>query len=180
LKYGYVIIAKAIHVIKGKLNYISKIFRITYKNSFNYIWLFKTNFSFVISTKLCYNNVMKKNVLLEDSQELANKITKLCDSMSNIKNIQNTLFQLRKSGTSINANIREGNYPQSLPDMLSKFQIAKKECFETEGWIQNLFDNEYISITTFKELRNLAGKIRRLLIASCITIEKKIKGVNNG
>lgn len=118
---------------------------------------------------------MKKNILLEDSQVLANKIMQLCDSMSNIKNVQNTIFQLRKSGTSIHANIREGNYPQSLPDMLSKFQIAKKECFETEGWLQNLFDNEYITLKIFKDLRNLLGKIRRLLISSCITIEKKIK-----
>lgn len=114
-----------------------------------------------------------KNLLLEDSEKLAIEVTKLCDSMTNVKNVQNTIFQLRKSATSVHANIREANYPQSLPDMLSKFQIAKKECFETEGWIQNLYSAGYLDEEKFKLLRNLAGKIRRLLISSCKTIENK-------
>lgn len=117
---------------------------------------------------------MKKNTLLEESLLLSNRITTLCDELQGDKTLQNTLFQLRKSGTSVHANIREGNYPQSLPDMLSKFQIARKECYETEGWLQNLYDNKKIVYDNFKSLRNSAGKIRRLLTASCITIERKI------
>ncbi len=115
-----------------------------------------------------------KNILLEDSEKLSIEVSKLCDSLTNIKNVHNTIFQLRKSATSVHANIREANYPQSLPDMLSRFQIARKECYETEGWIKNLYSTGNIDIEKFKELRNLAGKIRRLLISSCITIEKKI------
>ena len=122
---------------------------------------------------------MKKNILLDDSLKLSNQITALCDSLSHIKNLNNTIFQLRKSGTSVHANVREGNYPQSLADMLSKFQIAKKECFETEGWLQNLFDNKYIDEELFKQIRNLAGKLRRILIASCRTIERKMKNIKN-
>ena len=38
------------------------------------------------------------------------------------------IFQIRKSSSSIYANIREANYGQSKPDMLSKFEIALKEC----------------------------------------------------
>ena len=72
------------------------------------------------------------------------------------------------------ANIREANYPQSLPDMLSKLKIAKKECFEAEGWLQKLFDNNYIDEIIFKSIRNKAGTIRRMLIASCKTIESKM------
>lgn len=118
---------------------------------------------------------MKKNILLEDSQKLSNDILMLCDKLASIKGVSNIIFQLRKSGTSIHANIREGNYPQSLADMLSKFQIARKECYETEGWLQTLFDNKYLSLEEFKTLRNLAGKIRRLLTSSCKTIESKIQ-----
>ena len=117
---------------------------------------------------------MKKNILLEDSQLLANEILQFCDKLSNDKSVSNIIFQLRKSATSVHANIREGNYPQSLADMLSKFQIARKECYETEGWLQTLFDNKILSIEEFKMLRNLAGKIRRLLTSSCKTIESKI------
>ena len=105
---------------------------------------------------------MKQNILLEESKKLSNDILMLCDRLSLNKNISNIIFQLRKSGTSVHANIREGNYPQSLKDMLSKFQIARKECFETEGWLQTLFDNNFLTIEEFKKFRNLAGKIRRV------------------
>ena len=50
--------------------------------------------------------------------------------------IEYTLFQIRKSSSSVYANIREANYGQSKADMLSKFEIARKECSETEGWLQ--------------------------------------------
>lgn len=117
----------------------------------------------------------KNNILLEDSFKLSNQILELCNKLSTQNDVSNIVFQLRKSGTSVHANIREGNYPQSLPDMLSKFQIAKKECFETEGWLQLLYSSGYLLEADFKKYRNLAGKIRKLLIASCKTIEAKIQ-----
>ena len=40
---------------------------------------------------------------------------------------------IRKSTSSVYANICEVNYGQSKADMLSKFEIALKECSETEG-----------------------------------------------
>ncbi|MBQ7862514.1 MAG: four helix bundle protein [Clostridia bacterium] len=46
----------------------------------------------------------------------------------NIKAPSNTLFQIRKSSSSVYVNIREANYVQSRADMLSKFEIALKEC----------------------------------------------------
>ena len=55
--------------------------------------------------------------------KLATDIELLCQ---NIKVSSNTVFQIRKSSSSIYANIREGNYGQSKADMLSKFEIALK------------------------------------------------------
>ena len=76
---------------------------------------------------------MSKNYLLMYSEQLATEIELLCQ---NIKAPSNTLFQIRKSSSSVYANIREANYGQSKADMLSKFEIALKECSETEGWLQ--------------------------------------------
>ena len=76
---------------------------------------------------------MAKNYLLTYSEQLATNIELLCQ---NIKVVSNTLFQIRKSSSSVYANIREANYGQSKADMLSKFEIALKECSETEGWLQ--------------------------------------------
>ena len=53
---------------------------------------------------------MSKNYLLIYSEQLATEIELLCQ---NIKAPSNTLFQIRKSSSSIYANIREANYGQS-------------------------------------------------------------------
>ena len=73
---------------------------------------------------------MPKNYLLIYSEQLATDVELLCQ---NIKAPANTVFQIRKSSSSVYANIREANYGQSKADMLSKFEIALKECSETEG-----------------------------------------------
>ena len=112
---------------------------------------------------------MPKNYLLIYSEQLATYIELLCQS---IKAPSNTSFQIRKSSTSVYANIREANYGQSKSDMVSKFEIALKECSETEGWLQLLFNTNAIDEETFKNYRNLCGRIRRMLISSCKTLKE--------
>ena len=115
---------------------------------------------------------MAKNYLLVYAEQLATDVELLCQ---NIKTSSNTLFQIRKSSSSVYVNIREANYGQSKADMLSKFEIALKECSETEGWLQLLFNTQIINEETFKSHRNLCGRIRRMLIASCKTLKEDTK-----
>ena len=115
---------------------------------------------------------MAKNYLLIYSEHLATDIELLCQ---NIKFPSNTSFQIRKSSSSVYANIREANYGQSKADMLSKFEIALKECSETKGWLQLLFNTNGMDEETYKNYRNLCGRIRRMLIASCKTFKESIK-----
>jgi four helix bundle protein len=112
-----------------------------------------------------------KNYLLLYSEQLATDVELLCQST---KISSNTLFQIRKSSSSVYANIREANYGQSKSDMISKFEIALKECSETEGWLQLLLNTNVISEETFKSYRNLCGRIRRMLISSCKTLKENI------
>ena len=79
---------------------------------------------------------------------------------------------IRKSSSSVYANIREANYGQSKADMLSKFEIGLKECSETEGWLQLLFNTNAINKETYKKYHNLCGRIRRMLISSCKTLKE--------
>ena len=111
---------------------------------------------------------MRKNYLLIYSEQLATNIELLCQHTNAPSN---TLFQIRKSSSSVYANIREANYGQSKADMLSKFEIALKECSETEGWLQLLFSTSALDENTFKNQRNLCGRIRRMLISSCKTLK---------
>ena len=114
----------------------------------------------------------KKNLLLEYSEELAVNIAKLC---SEYKIDSNTVFQIKKSSSSVFANVTEAQYPQSLADMHSKLEIARKECAETESWLKLIFASGTIDEVMFKSHRNLCGRIKRMLTASCITIENKLK-----
>ena len=112
-----------------------------------------------------------KNYLLDYSEKLAIDIAKLC---KNITNENNICFQIKKSSSSVYANIREANYGQSPADMISKFEIALKETAETEGWLNLLLQTSKINGVTFKEYQNLCGRIRRLLISSIRTLKEKI------
>ncbi len=115
---------------------------------------------------------MARNYLLTYAEQLATDVEVLCQ---NIKAHSNTLFQLRKSSSSVYANIREANYGQSKADMLSKFEIALKECSETEGWLKLLYNTKVIDEDTYKSHRNLCGRIRRMLISSCKTLKGKLQ-----
>ena len=80
--------------------------------------------------------------------------------------------QLLRSGTSIGANIHEANYAQGRADFVSKLEIALKECYESEYWLELLFETGYIEKAKYTALCNKCGTIRRLLISSCTTAKK--------
>ena len=113
---------------------------------------------------------MSKNYLLDYAEKLAVQCEMLCKS---INGNTNAIFQLRKSSSSVFANLYEAQFPQSKADMLSKFKIARKECAETESWLKLLFSTGYLDEHSYKFNRNLCGRIQRLLTASCISLEQK-------
>ena len=81
--------------------------------------------------------------------------------------------QIKRSGTSISANIAEGNNPQSRADMISKFEIALKEASETENWLTVLKDANLINVDNFNLLHKKVIKIKSLLIKSIKTLKSK-------
>ena len=109
---------------------------------------------------------MAENKLADMSTEFAIQILKLT---KNIKGHYSLSNQLERSGTSIGANIREAKYAHSRPDFIAKLQIALKECYETEYWMELLFETGYIPENVYKPLQNQCGQIRRMLISSLNT-----------
>lgn len=85
--------------------------------------------------------------------------------------------QLIRSATSIGANIHESKYAQSSADFVSKMQIALKECYESEYWLELLCRTNYIEGNIYKILLNNCGSIRRMLISSVNTAKKIL--INN-
>ena len=122
---------------------------------------------------LCYNKFMKENKLLTLTQEFAVEIIKLSQELKNKKEYA-FADQIKRSGTSISANIAEGNNPQSRADMISKFEIALKEASETENWLIVLKDSELITAEVFELLHKKLIKIKILLINSIKTLKSKV------
>jgi len=113
---------------------------------------------------------MSDNILVDLSIQFAVKIVNLTDEIQGKGILKN---QILKSGTSIGANIHEANYAQSKADFVSKMQIALKECYESEYWIELFVKTNIISDEQYAELKNDCGKIRRILISTINTTKEK-------
>ena len=115
---------------------------------------------------------MAESKLRELSTDFAVQVIKLCES---IKGHYSLVNQLERSATSIGANIRESNYAHSKADFIAKLQIALKECYETEYWLELFVKSEVLSKETVTGLYNQCGTIRRILIVSISTAKENTK-----
>ena len=105
------------------------------------------------------------------SMDFAVKALALADKIEGHYSLKN---QFERSATSIGANIREANYAQSKPDFLSKLQIALKECYETEYWLELVQKSEIFVDDVAKVLLHDCGAIRRMLISSINTTKNSM------
>ena len=113
---------------------------------------------------------MRKNKLADLSMKLAVKGLSFTDEIEGHYSLKN---QFERSSTSIGANIREANYAQSNADFCSKLQIALKECYETEYWIELFARSNILNEQDIKALLHDCGSIRRMLVASVTTLKSK-------
>lgn len=93
-------------------------------------------------------------------------VINMCDG---VKGHHSLTDQIERPSTSIVANIHEANYAHSKADFVAKLQIALKECYETEYWLQVFEKSGMVSADIISKLNNDCGKIRRMLIASVNT-----------
>ncbi len=107
--------------------------------------------------------------LADASMEFAVAVLHFCDG---IKGHCSLINQLERSATSIGANIREAKYAQSRPDFISKLQIALKECYETEYWLELIQKAELSEEKVLSEMMHDCGSIRRMLISSVNTAKE--------
>lgn len=114
-------------------------------------------------------NDMKNNQLVFLSKRFAVDIVNLCNIIRDNKRGNILINQLLRSGTSIGANIHEANYAVSRADFINKMQIALKECYESEYWLELFKETNLLSVTEYNDIIAKCFKIRRLLIASINT-----------
>ena len=114
---------------------------------------------------------MAESKLRDEAVEFAVAVLKFCEQ---IKGHYSIINQLERSATSIGANIHEANYAQSRADFVAKLQIALKECYETEYWLELLVKAEIAEREQAASLYSSCGTLRRMLIASVKTVKQNM------
>ena len=112
---------------------------------------------------------MADNQLVTTSKAFAVDTINLCEELKHRGKATAVINQLLRSGTSIGANIHEANYASSKADFINKFQIALKECYETDYWLSVFCDAKVVSEDEYDRMFSQCSKIRKLLIASITT-----------
>lgn len=116
---------------------------------------------------------MAESIMLDKAKDFAVDIVNICKTIKESKRESVLTNQLLRSGTSIGANIHESKYAYSSTDFVYKMQIALKECYESEYWLELLFRTKYLSKVEYDKLKNNCGAIRRMLISSINTVKEK-------
>ena len=113
--------------------------------------------------------------LKEKSMACAVQVVKLARRLREEKKEYSLADQILRSGTSIGANLSEARYAASRKDFLAKCKISLKECSETLFWLQLLERSELIEPAQSKSLSADCNDIRRILAASCKTLEQNLR-----
>ena len=116
---------------------------------------------------------MAESIMLDKAKDFAVEIINMCKAIKEKKRESVLTNQLMRSGTSIGANIHESKYAHGTADFISKMQIALKECYESEYWLELLNRTGYIDDMQYKSIINNCGQIRRMLISSINTVKEK-------
>jgi len=115
---------------------------------------------------------MNENVVDNKSFQFAIRIVNLYKYLTTEKNEYVMSRQVLKSGTSIGANIAEGERGQSKADFYAKMSIALKEANETYYWLRLLCATEYLTEKEFNTLETDLKEILALLMAICKTTQE--------
>ena len=113
-----------------------------------------------------------RNDLRQRTFEFAVRVVNICRELEKTPGVSRTLSgQLLRSGTSIGANVEEGQPSQRKADFVSKYSIACKEARETHYWLTILVATD---VTTKDQPTDLIYEANQL-VAILTTIIKKTK-----
>ena len=119
---------------------------------------------------------MGKSIVYELSKKFALRIVKLYAYLHDERKEHVISKQIYRCGTSIGANLAEGQFAQSDADYINKLSIALKEAAETAYWLELLHESEMISTKQYESLQNDVKTITGTLVN--IVNKMKTKGKN--
>ena len=114
---------------------------------------------------------MSDRIVQEKSKEFAIRIVNLYKYLYEEKKEFIMSKQILRSGTSIGANLAEGDFASSKADFINKIHISLKEASETGYWLELLNKTDYITKEQFDSLYKDCDELMCLLVS----IVKKAK-----
>ncbi len=117
---------------------------------------------------------VKESILKTKSFGFALRIVKLYKFLAFKQQEYVMSKQVLRSGTSIGANVEEGNQAQSKADFIHKLSIAQKEAFETDYWLRLLRESDFITKSQAVSLIEDCRELQKLLSASIKTAKRNL------
>ncbi|MCR5393779.1 MAG: four helix bundle protein [Bacteroidales bacterium] len=113
--------------------------------------------------------------LYKDAYAFSIRCMKAYDYLTEQKHEFEVSRQLKRSGTSISANISEAHYAQSKADWINKMSIALKEANESKYWINLLHDSDLIDDKVYQSIMNDCVSLIVRLSNSVKTAKRSLK-----
>ena len=126
----------------------------------------------------------RENIIISKTENFADRITKMYRYLSEKRQgDKDMLKQIVRSGTSVGANVSEGQFAQSKADFLTKMTIALKEANETRYWLKRLFAYGSLSEHEFESIIKDNEEIINILTTITRTTRENLRnerGERNG
>ena len=111
--------------------------------------------------------------IVKRTYKFAIRIVKLCQVLDDMPGVSRIMSkQLLRSGTSIGANVEEGQAGQTKQDFIYKMTISLKEARETKYWLRLLRDSDILSEKRLKPLIDESYEIANVLAQIIINNRK--------
>ena len=107
----------------------------------------------------------RENIIVEKTEKFGDRIIKMYKYLLKKKDGNTDILkQILRSGTSIGANVSEGQYAQTKADFLTKMSIALKEANETKYWLNRLHAGEYLIENEYQSIVSDNQEIINILV----------------
>ena len=117
----------------------------------------------------------ERSLVYEKAESFSVRIVKLHKYLTVEKREFEISSQIKRSGTSIAANIVEALYAESKKDFIHKLNIAEKECNETKYWLKVLYKTEYLNRVEYESIIKDCMELVRMLAAIIRTLKGNLQ-----
>ena len=130
---------------------------------------------YTLSIKQKRSVFMEKNICKQQAYDFGVKTVIVCKNIAEKYHEYDLTSQLKRSATSISANLNESQFASSRADFQNKLNISLKEANESKNWVNLLHDTSYMDDADYEELYPRILSIVSILTVSMKTLKSKIE-----